>query len=92
MGKKKISIKKNDELKVFGIQVLGVASLGLALMGLVGLHTTFALLAICLGAVSIWSSVRNKDYVYLFLGVTAILMGLVTIGNWADQVMAMPYL
>jgi hypothetical protein len=90
MAKKKKSVQ-NHELKIFGTQVVGVAALGLALMAVVGLQTTFALLAIGLGAVSVWSAVRHKDYTFLFLGITAILIGLVAIWNWASQVMAMPY-
>ena len=91
MAKKKTTVKKSNEMKVFGTQVVGVGALGLALLAIVGLQTTFALLAIGLGAVSIWSAVRTKDYAFLFLGVTAILISLVAIGNWANQVMAMPY-
>lgn len=89
MAKKKTV--QNNEMKVFGSQVVGVAGLGMALLAVMGLKSTWALMAIGLGAVSVWSSVRSKEHQFLFLGVAAILIGLVAIWNYASQALAAVY-
>lgn len=91
MAKKK-TVNIISQKQIFSTQVLGMVALGLALMSMVGVKASLGLWAIGLGGVSVWNAMRTKDYSWLFLGVSAILIGVTAIWWYANLVMAAPTL
>jgi hypothetical protein len=80
--------KKTASVNFFNPNLMGAVALALALLSLFGLPTTLALLAIGLGGISVWKSFRTGQFQYLFLGMTAILIGLISIWNYTGQLLS----
>ena len=78
--KTELKLKDNDSV----VKWTGILGLGLALIGMWGSQYMVALVAILLGAVSIYMCVKMKNYQYIFLGVAAILIGLNAIWSYAS--------
>ena len=79
---------KTKSVNFFQDQILGIIALTLAMISLITTSTPLALLAIGFGGLAVWGNVRNHDYEFLFLGITAILVSLVSIWNTASQIIA----
>jgi len=64
--------------------VLGFVSIALALVSLLGQSTALSILALVIGSIAIWLSVRNGHYQVLFGGVAGLLIALVGILNMTN--------
>lgn len=59
--------------------VLGLVAVVMATLSVFGYHGRVALLAMVLGSITVWLSLREENYMHTLKGLTAIAIGVATI-------------